>query len=120
MVDFRLLPLEADEVEGYIHHRLAVAGRTEPLFTPGACRTIAVVSEGIPRNINMLCDTAMVYGMAEEAAFIDASVICEVVKDRREYGVLTRDNELNEDEAEPENSSIDNRGVPGRSSREFR
>lgn len=87
-VDFRLLPLEADEVEGYIRHRLAIAGRSEPLFTSSACRAIARISGGIPRSINVLCDTAMVYAMALEASRIDAAVIWEVVKDRREYGVF--------------------------------
>ena len=104
VVDFRLTPLESDEVESYIQHRLSVAGRSEPLFTADACRTIASISEGIPRKINMICDTALVYGMALEASRIDESIILEVVKDRREYGVLTSDAEPDGDGREPRTS----------------
>jgi general secretion pathway protein A len=89
--DFRLLPLEHEEVEAYIRHRLAVAGRKELLFTPSACATVARHSEGIPRRINILCDTALVYGMAEGLSLIDESVIDEVIRDRETYGVLTPD-----------------------------
>jgi type II secretory pathway predicted ATPase ExeA len=88
-VDFRLLPLEPGEVEAYIRHRLAVAGRSEPLFTAAVCGTIARASGGIPRKINILCDTALVYGMALEAPLIDESILEEVLRDRQEYGVFT-------------------------------
>ena len=120
MVDFRLTPLEADEVEGYIAHRLSVAGRTEPLFTADACCTIASISKGIPRNINMLCDTALVYGMALEASRIDESIILEVIKDRRQYGVLTRDAEGDAPGLVQDDIRISARGVKGGSAGDFR
>jgi type II secretory pathway predicted ATPase ExeA len=101
-VDFRLTPLEEDDVEAYIHHRLSVAGRSEALFTPEACGIIAHHSKGIPRTINILCDTALVYGMAMEAARIDEQVVNEVIKDRRQFGVFVPDAEREEgDEGAP-------------------
>lgn len=93
-VDFRLLPLEQEEVEEYINHRLSVAGAKRQIFTSGACAIIAKATKGVPRSINVICDTAMVYAMAlEEGADIDEKLINEVLKDRREYGVFPNDDE---------------------------
>jgi general secretion pathway protein A len=46
------------------------------------------VSGGVPRSINILCDTALVYGFSADARRIDAALIDEVLQDRREFGVL--------------------------------
>lgn len=87
-VDFYIPPLEPFEVEKYIHHRLLVAGREEPLFTSVAVKLIAEVTKGIPRSINILCDTALVYGFSTGADKIDVNLVREVIKDRADYGVL--------------------------------
>jgi general secretion pathway protein A len=87
-VDFFIPPLSAREVWLYVQHRLQVAGRAEELFAPDALRKIAQVSGGVPRSINILCDTALVYGFSADARRIDASLIDEVLQDRRDYGVL--------------------------------
>jgi type II secretory pathway predicted ATPase ExeA len=89
-VDFHITPLTGEEVGAYIKHRLAVAGRDAPLFTPEACERIARESRGIPRSINTLCETAMVYGFSAEAETIDAAIISEVIRDKATYGVFTR------------------------------
>lgn len=85
---FHLPALEAAEVEAYIGHRLAVAGNPEPLFTAEACAAIAAASGGIPRRINILCDTALVYGFSGEAARIDLALVRDVLRDQAGYGVL--------------------------------
>lgn len=87
-VDFFIPPLKPPEVVLYVQHRLKVAGRDEELFTPGALARVAGVTRGVPRSINILCDTALVYGFSAEAPRIDVSLIEEVLQDRREYGVL--------------------------------
>ena len=86
---FFIPPLEATEVERYIQHRVGVAGRQERLFTPAACERIAGASRGIPRTINILCDTSLVYGFSAEAAEIDVSVVEEVIRDQAEFGVFS-------------------------------
>ncbi len=49
-----------DEVERYITERLIIAGCDQPnIFTPAALQFIFQCSEGIPRQINNLCDNAM-------------------------------------------------------------
>lgn len=88
---FFIPPLDAGEVAGYIQHRLKISGRLEPLFTSAAYVRIAQLSRGIPRSINILCDTALVYGFSEELARIDVSIIDDVVKDQAEFGVFSMD-----------------------------
>lgn len=87
-VDFFVPPLSVPEVSLYVRHRLQVAGREQELFLPDALDLIAQASRGVPRSINILCDTALVYGFSADAARIDASLVEEVLQDRREYGVL--------------------------------
>lgn len=87
-VDFFIPPLQEFEVEKYIKHRLLISGREEELFTPVAVQEIYNATKGIPRSINILCDTALVYGFSTESEKIDVGLIREVVSDRAEFGVL--------------------------------
>ena len=88
-VDFFIPPLTPEEVAAYITHRLQVAGREEPLFTPAAVQRIAQASQGVPRSINILCDTLLVYGFASDSVAIDEALVNEVLRDKQEYGVLS-------------------------------
>lgn len=68
-----------DEVERYITERLLLAGSREPnIFTPGAIDYIFRCSEGIPRQINNLCDNAMLAAYAAGEQVIGRQVIEEV------------------------------------------
>ena len=87
-VDFFIPPLGTVEVADYIEHRLRVAGRERSLFSPLAMSKIAKAAHGVPRNINILCDMALVYGFAYEAKVIDVQIIDEVLQDRSQFGVL--------------------------------
>lgn len=87
-VDFFIPPLQPFEVDKYIQHRLHIAGRNQPLFTPGASRLIGEASRGIPRAINILCETCLVYGYSSNVEKIDINLVREVISDRNEYGVL--------------------------------
>lgn len=86
--DFFIPPLNSVEVGDYITHRLKVAGRERQLFTPLATAKIAKAAHGIPRSINILCDTTLVYGFAAGARLIDVHLVDEVLSDRSQYGVL--------------------------------
>jgi general secretion pathway protein A len=86
--DFHLRPLDTGEVREYINFRLKAVGARSKLFTEDACSIIADTSHGIPRTINILCDTALVYGFAAEAAYIDAALVNTVIQNRAQFGVL--------------------------------
>jgi general secretion pathway protein A len=86
--DFHLRPLDTREVAEYIDFRLRAVGSHYELFSDEACRTVAEVSHGIPRTINILCDTALVYGFAAGAEKITAELIQTVVENKAQFGVL--------------------------------
>lgn len=91
-VDYFIPPLSGPEVALYVQHRLKVAGRDEQIFSAKALVRISEATHGIPRSINILCDTALVYAFASEATTVELAMVDEVLQDRREYGVLAREN----------------------------
>jgi type II secretory pathway predicted ATPase ExeA len=86
--DFHLRPLNSDEVGEYIDFRLRAVESQSDLFTDDACRIIADTSHGIPRTINILCDTALVYGFAAGATMITAEIVEKVIQNKAQFGVL--------------------------------
>ncbi len=57
--------LTAEEISGYINHRLWVAGyRGGALFEPEAMKLLAELSGGIPRIVNKICFRAMLEAYA--------------------------------------------------------
>jgi len=86
--DFHLRPLDRQEVTHYIDFRLQAAGATRSLFTAEACELAAAASGGVPRMINVLCDTALVYGFAGSAAVIGGDLMREVISDKRQYSIF--------------------------------
>jgi type II secretory pathway predicted ATPase ExeA len=86
--DFHLRPLSAAEVANYIAFRLQAVGAERPLFTMEACSKIAAASGGIPRMINILCDTAMVYGFAAGKKVITGELVGEVIADKQQYSIF--------------------------------
>jgi type II secretory pathway predicted ATPase ExeA len=87
-VDYHLQPLSAEETAGYIRHRIAVAGGRPELFDTAACQAVYRFSNGIPRLINLLCDTALVYGYAEQKDCIDEALVTDVAREKQEGGIF--------------------------------
>jgi len=56
---YHLEPLSRDEIEGYLTHRLAVAGVERPLFPAKTIVKLYNLTGGVPRLINLLCDRAL-------------------------------------------------------------
>lgn len=78
--EIKALP-NIEETERYVTSRLLVAGaeRTD-IFSPGAIDYIFRCSEGIPRQINNLCDNALLTGYAAGAETISRAIIEEVAE----------------------------------------
>lgn len=75
--------LDMDQVYKYIHHRLTVAGAQNlDIFDPEAINAIFKHSLGIPRLINILCDSALVYGYADDVRIIGRELIDTVAQAR--------------------------------------
>ena len=70
-----LRALTPDESACYIQHRLQTAGATRDIFTPDAQEAIHYHAHGIPRQIDRLCDLALVVGFADGLPEIAAEQI---------------------------------------------
>jgi general secretion pathway protein A len=70
-----------DETDRYITSRLLASGadRTD-IFSPDAIDYIYRCTEGIPRNINNLCDNALLAGYASGQLIIGRSIVEEVAE----------------------------------------
>ncbi|HEX2812296.1 MAG TPA: XrtA/PEP-CTERM system-associated ATPase [Sphingopyxis sp.] len=80
-------PMEPEEVEPYILHRLKKVGWTgNPSFAPEAYELIFDYSDGVPRKLNVLVSRLLLFGAVEELHRISAqhvrNVIAEVEADR--------------------------------------
>ncbi|HHO67386.1 MAG TPA: DUF2075 domain-containing protein [Gammaproteobacteria bacterium] len=87
-VDYHLEPLTREETADYIAHRCSVAGGRPELFDAEACDTVYDFTGGVPRLINLLCDTALVYGYAEQRETIGADLVREVGRDKQQGGLF--------------------------------
>jgi len=92
--DFHLPRLLPSEVNDYINHRLAVAGGTPNLITPKARKIIAVSTEGIPRQINILADRCLAYAFGRGASAVSSRIVREVIADRTRHGVFRGEAQL--------------------------
>lgn len=86
--DFHLRPLDRSEVANYIDFRLRAVGAQRQPFTPEACSLIASASGGIPRIINVLCDTSLVYGFANDQDVISEHLVRDVIADKQQYSIF--------------------------------
>ena len=88
--EYHIEPLPPNDVKGYIIHRIGKAGSPTALFSSRAIQLIAEESRGIPRVINVLCDTALVYAYAKGAAFVDSRIVKHAISDRQTQGIFVR------------------------------
>jgi general secretion pathway protein A len=89
-VHCHLKGLEKDEVSEYIGHRLEVGGSKRlDIFRKETIERIAEYSRGIPRLINVLCDSALVYGFADELETIDTDILENVYEELKALGTFT-------------------------------
>jgi general secretion pathway protein A len=72
---YHLEPLSRPETRAYVRHRLGVAGRHAPLFTPSAQRQVHRETYGIPRLINAIADRALLGAYAREQSQVDAATV---------------------------------------------
>ena len=77
-----IVPFTKEESFDYIKHRLAmVATDDTPVFTKGALKKIVREAKGIPRNINILCDNALITGFGYKKKPVNTKIVREVIAD---------------------------------------
>jgi general secretion pathway protein A len=75
-VRFHITALDRADTEGYIRHRLSVAGSAgDIVFAPEALDCIHSFTGGIPRLINMVCDKALLAAYVAETRNISVGLV---------------------------------------------
>jgi general secretion pathway protein A len=82
-IRYHILPLEQDEINQYISHRLRIAGCEDGAitFTPEAMDTIYKYSGGVPRLINIVCDKTLLLGYVLETKVVTDTMVSRAVKE---------------------------------------
>lgn len=70
-----LSALDRQQSEDYIAHRLKLAGRTAPIFSPDAFEAIFTFSNGVTRSINRLLEASMLLAFKDKKKEIDLDIV---------------------------------------------
>jgi general secretion pathway protein A len=83
-VYYHLYSLNKEESRDYILHRLKLVNSngSDDIFERDAITRIYEYSKGIPRLINLLCDSALLSGYIYETKRINSGIIEEVINER--------------------------------------
>src|SRR5437870_5530804 len=78
----RLRPLSPPEVAAYVRARVErVGGTAAELFPPDALASIAMLSHGIPRLVNVLCDAALLGTFAAGKRAVTSAIVEDTWRD---------------------------------------
>jgi len=108
-VAYHIPALTREETAEYISFRLEKAGGKPDLFSNDAMDLIYATSGGIPRTINIICDTALVYAYADDLKAIHEPVIRQVVDDREGLGLAYPSPEWADREHTQKNDAVSKR-----------
>lgn len=78
---FHLTPLNREETEDYIIHRLKIAGVNREIFTKSATQRIFHYSNGIPRLINTLCERSLIGAYGFDVPVIKQDIVNNAAKE---------------------------------------
>jgi general secretion pathway protein A len=76
---WRLEPLNEQQSIEYVQHRVRAAGGDIWIFDEAALAEVHLASQGVPRLINHVCDTALLIGCAMHAPRITAAIMRQAV-----------------------------------------
>jgi len=81
---YHLGPMDRSETQAYVEHRLRHVGwSNDPRFDPGAFDVIYAFSAGIPRQINTLCNRALLAAALSEQHEVTAATVASTAEEIR-------------------------------------
>ncbi len=79
---YHLGPLSKDETSAYVNHRLSVAGLARgKLFPKGTLKLLFRLTGGIPRQINVICDRAMLGAYVQGKDRVDRNTLMTATRE---------------------------------------
>jgi len=82
-------PLTPAESLRYLEHRMRVAGGSTELFTPAALRLIVWKARGIPRRLNILCHSAMLFASGRGSSRVSFREARAAIREKQGRGLVT-------------------------------
>ncbi|HEX3139148.1 MAG TPA: AAA family ATPase, partial [Rhizobacter sp.] len=70
-------PLERSDVNGYVQHRIGVAGGKQQLFPRRLMPRLHRMSQGLPRVINLICDRALLGAYVLGKEVVNGRILAE-------------------------------------------
>ena len=70
---YAMPPMTSEETTSYLRHHLALAGRSDTLFSDDAAALIHQTSRGYPRAVNNLATQALIAAFAANKTIVDES-----------------------------------------------
>ena len=74
-MNYNMTSLSKEDGKVYIRSRLREAGCHQTIFDEPAFEAIVGAANGIPRNINKICDMCLVLGDAQNLSQIDSEIV---------------------------------------------
>lgn len=78
---FHLRGLSLKDTDAYVTHRLAVAGMRGRLFSHSVLKRLYRLSGGVPRQINVLCDRALLGTYVQNRSHVDKKTLEKAAKE---------------------------------------
>ncbi|WP_067737306.1 XrtA/PEP-CTERM system-associated ATPase [Novosphingobium naphthalenivorans] len=95
-------PMEREEVQAYIEHRLLRAGwKGNPGFDPAVFAAIYEATGGIPRRINQIVSRLLLLGAVDQRTSIDSAMLHQVLGEMSDDGSLALVTQKPQAEAAP-------------------
>lgn len=82
-------PLTTVESRRYLEHRLRVAGGSTDVFTPAALRLLVREAHGIPRRLNILCHSAMLFAYGRGVRRVSWREARAAIREKQGRGLVT-------------------------------
>lgn len=90
-VYYHLSPLNFADTQGYVQHRLKIASQgDQEFFDPESLRLAYEFSQGIPRLINQICDSALLTGYIYGVTKIDGKIMTEVIRESPMFQIASK------------------------------
>jgi general secretion pathway protein A len=81
-IRYTIVPFRKKESIAYIEHRLKKASANNcQVFTEGALKAIVKEAKGIPRDLNILCDNALIRGFHYQKNPVNLKIVKEAIGD---------------------------------------
>lgn len=80
-IKYHLNPLNKEDTEKYIVHRLKIAGTKRKIFSADAINIVWENSEGVPRVINTICDMCLLTGFIKRQDKVNEKIAKKAILD---------------------------------------